>query len=150
MSSPESLGIPSDDAGIIAYVEAPRSLKSPKLPILPPFFNTPTAFKFYSNLTGLLHERFLGSSPNGSGLAYAYNCWYGLIAQCGGRVCQGPNGFRLAGSMNNASFQFRTKCPCWKPFTTTLWEYTQLIFQTSPQWSLTIPIPVTALRLHLQ
>ncbi|XP_042486442.1 laccase-7-like [Macadamia integrifolia] len=81
----------------------------PELPLLPPFNDTPTAYKFYSNLTSPLRqvsnlplqvdERLfitIGMSISPCGLG-------------GNATCGGPNGTRFSANMNGLSFQVPTK-----------------------------------------
>ncbi|XP_043702319.1 laccase-7-like [Telopea speciosissima] len=97
---------------IIEYEGSTSSLK-PEMPILPPFNDTPTAHKFYSNLTSPLHqvtdlplqvdERLfitigMSMSPCGIGIGSKTNT-----------TCLGPNGMRFSANMNGLSFQMPTK-----------------------------------------
>ncbi|KAL5991616.1 hypothetical protein ACLOJK_012525 [Asimina triloba] len=94
----------STTTAILQYVDSDSS-SGPLLPALPAFNDTPTAHKFFSNLTGLKSGRVpleidehmfitvgLGLNPcNGSNA-----------------TCQGPFGGRFSASMNNVSFQLPT------------------------------------------
>lgn len=95
--------------GIIVYNGATQS--TPKMPVLPAFNDTPTAHKFFSNLTGLVTGPFWAPVPRVVDEHMFVTVGLGLVA-CGGpgnTSCPGPLGQRLAASMNNASFQFPNK-----------------------------------------
>ncbi|MCD7450511.1 Laccase-7 [Datura stramonium] len=106
-------GVPFDNTttrGIIVYEGALPS--TPIMPILPAFNDTPTAHKFFTNITGLVTGPFWNPPPRKVDEHMFITIGLGLTA-CGGRpgnaTCAGPNGQRLAASMNNASFQFPDK-----------------------------------------
>ncbi|KAM7526422.1 hypothetical protein LguiA_016324 [Lonicera macranthoides] len=96
--------------GIMVYDGATSS--TPIMPVLPAFNDTPTAHKFFSNLTGLVTGPFWAPVPLKVDEHMFVTVGLGLVA-CGngnGNVtCAGPGGQRLGASMNNASFQFPTK-----------------------------------------
>lgn len=95
--------------GIIVYNGTTPS--TPIMPVLPAFNDTPTAHKFYSNLTRLVSGRFWVPVPRQIDEHMFITVGLGLSA-CdlpGNGTCQGPFGLKLAASMNNASFQFPTK-----------------------------------------
>ncbi|CAI9760810.1 unnamed protein product [Fraxinus pennsylvanica] len=95
--------------GIIVYNGATQS--TPKMPVLPAFNDTPTAHKFFSNLTGLLTGPFWAHVPRDVDEHMFITVGLGLVA-CGGpgnASCPGPLGQRFAASMNNASFQLPNK-----------------------------------------
>ncbi|KAK6943052.1 Multicopper oxidase, C-terminal, partial [Dillenia turbinata] len=93
--------------GIIQY-EGTTSA-TPLMPTLPAYNDTPTAHKFYSNLTGLVNGPHWTPVPLKVEEHMFVTIGLGLV-QCGGNAtCEGPFGARLAASMNNASFQFPTQ-----------------------------------------
>ncbi|KAA8518979.1 hypothetical protein F0562_016247 [Nyssa sinensis] len=93
--------------GIIVY-DGATSL-TPKMPVLPAFNDTPTAHKFYSNLTGLVHGPHWAPIPLNVDEHMFITVGLGLAACEGNATCAGPLGQRLAASMNNKSFEFPTK-----------------------------------------
>ncbi|CAK9133935.1 unnamed protein product [Ilex paraguariensis] len=93
--------------GIIVYDGATSS--KPIMPVLPAFNDTPTAHKFYSNLTGLVTSPFWIPVPLKVDEPMFITVGLGLAACGANATCAGPLGQRLAASMNNASFQFPTK-----------------------------------------
>ncbi|WMV30705.1 hypothetical protein MTR67_024090 [Solanum verrucosum] len=106
-------GVPFDNTtttGIIVYEGAKPS--TPKMPILQAFNDTPTAHKFFTNLTGLVTGPFWVPPPRQVDEHMFITIGLGLIA-CGktgnNATCGGPNGQRFGASMNNASFQLPTK-----------------------------------------
>ncbi|KAI3474799.1 hypothetical protein Pfo_030058 [Paulownia fortunei] len=95
--------------GIIVYSGTRGS--RPIMPVLPAFNDTPTAHKFFSNLTGLVTGPFWTPVPRQIDEHMFVTVGLGLSA-CdapGNASCQGLFGQKLAASMNNASFQFPTK-----------------------------------------
>ncbi|KAL2481616.1 Laccase-7 [Abeliophyllum distichum] len=105
-------GVPFDNTtttGIIVYSGATQS--TPKMPVLPAFNDTPTAHRFFSNLTGLVTGPFWSPVPRQVDESMFITVGLGLVAcgSPGNTSCQGPMGQRLAASMNNASFQFPNK-----------------------------------------
>ncbi|XP_073042149.1 laccase-7-like [Primulina eburnea] len=105
-------GVPFDNTtttGIIEYKGATPS--KPVMLILPAFNDTPTAHKFFTNLTGLVTGPFWSPVPRNIDEHMFITFGLGLSA-CGApgnSSCSGPFGQRLAASMNNASFQFPAK-----------------------------------------
>lgn len=94
--------------GIIVYDGATSS--TPIMPVLPAFNDTPTAHKFFSNLTGLVTGPFWAPVPLKVDEHMFVTVGLGLVACGNGNVtCAGPAGQRLGASMNNVSFQFPTK-----------------------------------------
>ncbi|XP_022857075.1 laccase-7-like [Olea europaea var. sylvestris] len=105
-------GVPFDNTtttGIIVYNGATQS--TPKMPILPAFNDTPTAHKFFSNLTGLVTGPFWAPVPQEVDERMFITVGLGLVAcgSPGNTSCPGPLGQRFAASMNNVSFQFPNK-----------------------------------------
>lgn len=88
--------------GIIVYKGATSA--APLMPVLPAFNDTPTAHKFYSNLTGLAGGPNWVPVPNE--VDEHMFVTFGLnLAPCGGNAtCDGLLGQRLSASMNNESF----------------------------------------------
>nr|POE81041.1 laccase-8 [Quercus suber] len=105
-------GIPFDNtttSGIIVYQGAKSSV-TPIMPALPAFNDTPTAYKFYSNLTGYpLGPHWV---PVPRQVDEHMFITFGInLAPCGegSATCAGPFGQRLSASMNNESFQLPSK-----------------------------------------
>ncbi|OMO97395.1 Multicopper oxidase, type 1 [Corchorus olitorius] len=112
-----SLGgnIPFDNTttrGLVVYNGAPSSA-TPLMPTLPAFNDTPTAHKFYTNLTGLVGAPHWNPVP----LKVDYNMFVTIglgLEVCPPNVpnttCQGPipGISRFAASMNNESFVLPT------------------------------------------
>ncbi|KAI8556806.1 hypothetical protein RHMOL_Rhmol05G0284100 [Rhododendron molle] len=104
-------GVPFDNTtttGIIVYQNSKPS--KPLMPALPAFNDTPTAFKFNSNLKGLVNGPHWAPVPLEIDEHMFVTVGLGLVA-CGSKkaTCAGPLGQRFGASMNNASFQFPTK-----------------------------------------
>ncbi|KAG5550381.1 hypothetical protein RHGRI_015366 [Rhododendron griersonianum] len=104
-------GAPFDNTtttGIIFYENSKPS--KPLMPALPAFNDTPTAFKFNSNLKGLVNGPHWAPVPLKIDEHMFVTVGLGLVA-CGSKnaTCAGPLGQRFGASMNNASFQFPTK-----------------------------------------
>lgn len=81
------------------------------MPQLPAFNDTPTAHRFFTNLTALTSSRFWTGPPRQVDERMFVTIGLGLSA-CdlpGNATCQGAVGMKLAASMNNASFQFPTR-----------------------------------------
>ncbi|CAK9151402.1 unnamed protein product [Ilex paraguariensis] len=93
--------------GIIVYDGATSSASI--MPVLPAFNDTPTAHKFFSNLTGLVTSPFWTPVPLKVDEPMFITMGLGMAACAANATCGGPNGQRFAASMNNASFQFPTK-----------------------------------------
>ncbi|KAL5809194.1 hypothetical protein ACOSQ3_029885 [Xanthoceras sorbifolium] len=90
--------------GIIVYDGAGSA--APIMPVLPAFSDTPTAHKFFSNLTGLVDGPNWVPVPSHVDKHMFVTIGLGLD-QCGtNTTCQGQNGQRFSASMNNASFVF--------------------------------------------
>ncbi|KAM3690187.1 hypothetical protein ACJW30_09G103000 [Castanea mollissima] len=105
-------GIPFDNtttSGIIVYRGA-KSSATPIMPALPAFNDTPTAYKFYSNLTGSpLGPHWV---PVPRHVDEHMFITFGInLAPCGegSATCAGPFGQRLSAGMNNESFQLPSK-----------------------------------------
>ncbi|XP_073270860.1 laccase-7-like [Primulina huaijiensis] len=95
--------------GIIEYKRSKQS--KPIMPILPVYNDTPTAHRFFTNLTGLLTGPFWSGVPDKIDERMFVTVGLGLVP-CdahGGTSCLGPLGQRVASSMNNVSLQFPTK-----------------------------------------
>ncbi|XP_042515786.1 laccase-7-like [Macadamia integrifolia] len=93
--------------GIIQYEGATSSI--PQMPNLPAFNDTPTAHKFYSNLTSLIGGPHWIHMPNQCDERMFVTEGLGLVPCEKNTTCAGPNGFRFAASMNNASFQLPSR-----------------------------------------
>ncbi|KAK7294610.1 hypothetical protein RJT34_17499 [Clitoria ternatea] len=91
--------------GIVVYHSA--SSLTPKMPILPPFNDTPIAHKFYTNIKGLASGPHWVPVPCNVDehmfITFGVN-----LDHCNlkgpNNTCGGPNGSRLSASMNNESF----------------------------------------------
>lgn len=99
-------GVPFDNAttrGIIVYKGSTSS--TPVMPVLPAFNDTPTAHKFYSNLTGLAQGPQWVPVPRKVDKRMFVTIGINLD-RCKSRkaTCQGPLGQRFSASMNNQSF----------------------------------------------
>lgn len=92
--------------GIIVYEGSTSA--TPIMPILPNFNDTPTAHKFYSNLTGLVNGPQWVPVPRDVDEHMFVTVGLGLDRCAANATCQGPNGQRFSASMNNHSFQFPT------------------------------------------
>ncbi|KAK4759421.1 hypothetical protein SAY87_022552 [Trapa incisa] len=96
--------------GLIVYDNAPSSVKRvPSMPVMPAFNDTPTAYRFSSNLTGLAGARHWVPVPLQVDEHMFVTIGLGLERCRRNRVCQGPNGQKLSASMNNASFVFPSR-----------------------------------------
>ncbi|XP_068644557.1 laccase-7-like [Aristolochia californica] len=93
--------------GIIQYENASSS--EPIMPVMPVFTDTPTAHKFYTNLTGLSSSR--GYKPLLQSVDERMFIAFGLgLDQCPPNAnCGGPSNTRLTANMNNISFQFPSR-----------------------------------------
>ncbi|GMN71827.1 hypothetical protein TIFTF001_055185 [Ficus carica] len=103
-----AVGVPFDNTttrGIIVY-EGSTSVAAPLMPVLPAFNDTPTAHKFFSNLTALIGGPHWVPVP----LQVDEHMFItvGLnLDHCGANsTCVGPFGQRLSACMNNQSFVF--------------------------------------------
>ncbi|KAL3839452.1 hypothetical protein ACJIZ3_024043 [Penstemon smallii] len=106
-------GVPFDNTtttGIIDYQGSTTS-RRPIMPILPAFNDTPTAHRFFTNLTGLVTSPFWTPVPRVVDEHMFITVGLGLSACDAPRngTCQGPFGLKFAASMNNASFQIPTR-----------------------------------------
>ncbi|XP_059643550.1 laccase-7 [Cornus florida] len=102
-------GVPFDNTTTTAIVEYDGATSStPKMPVLPAFNDTPTAHKFYSNLTGLVNGPHWIPVPLKVNEHMFVTVGLGLVPCGANATCAGPLGQRLAASMNNASFQTPT------------------------------------------
>ncbi|GMN47810.1 hypothetical protein TIFTF001_016985 [Ficus carica] len=100
------VGVPFDNTttrGIIAY-KGSTSASAPLMPVLPAFNDTPTAHKFYSNLTTLIGGPHWVPVPRQ--VDEHMFITQGLnLDHCGANsTCVGPLGQRFSASMNNQSF----------------------------------------------
>ncbi|CAN1303915.1 LAC7 [Linum perenne] len=86
--------------GLITYKGS--STSTPQMPNLPAFNDTPTAFKFNSNITSDASARHWVPVPTD------VDRHMFVTVGLGNGTCQGPNGQKFAASMNNVSFQFPT------------------------------------------
>ncbi|KAJ9185297.1 hypothetical protein P3X46_004949 [Hevea brasiliensis] len=102
-------GVPFDDTttrGILIYEGS--TAPTPIMPLMPATNDTPTAHKFYSNLTGLAGGPHWVPVPRQIDEHMFVTVGVGL-APCGGNAtCPGPFGQRFSASMNNESFQLPT------------------------------------------
>ncbi|CAA7392689.1 unnamed protein product [Spirodela intermedia] len=95
--------------GILYYASAGLPSSPPVMPLMPAFNDTPTAHRFYSNLTGLLYK---GTPPVPLQVDERMFITIGMnLVPCdhGGAGCLGPFGEKFAASMNNVSFQLPSK-----------------------------------------
>lgn len=92
---------------ILTYENA--TSPTPILPNLPAFNDTPTAHRFYSNLTGLTSARFWEPVITEVEEHMFMAIGLGLISCGKNAICQGPLNQSLAASINNISFQLPTK-----------------------------------------
>ncbi|CAI9098356.1 OLC1v1034988C2 [Oldenlandia corymbosa var. corymbosa] len=97
----------STTTAILAYQGA-STAPTLVMPVLPALNDTPTAHKFYTNLTGLVTSPFWTGVPTEVDKHMFITVGLGLIP-CRNNSCAGPNGQRFAANMNNASFQLPTK-----------------------------------------
>ncbi|GMP67903.1 hypothetical protein CsSME_00027727 [Camellia sinensis var. sinensis] len=112
-----SEGIPdttTSTTGIIVYENAISS--TPRMPVLPAFNDTPTAYKFYSSLTALVIAPHWVPVPLNVDEHMFVTISLGLIPCEASSTCDGPLGERLAASLNNASFEFNTKLSMMEAF----------------------------------
>ncbi|KAF7143750.1 hypothetical protein RHSIM_Rhsim05G0201600 [Rhododendron simsii] len=93
--------------GIITY-ESATSL-TPLMPTLPAINDTPTAFKFYSNLTSLMSGPYWAPVPLKIDKHMFVTEGLGLVPCGANQTCEGPLNLIFAASMNNASFVLPTK-----------------------------------------
>lgn len=89
--------------GIIVYEGSTSS--TPVKPVLPAFNDTPTAHKFYTNVTGLVGGPQWVPVPLNVDKHMFVTVGLGLdICESGNATCPGPFGQRFSASMNNHSF----------------------------------------------
>ncbi|KAH7867449.1 hypothetical protein Vadar_033564 [Vaccinium darrowii] len=93
--------------GVIVYKNSKPS--TPVMPALPAFNDTPTAFKFNSNLTGLVNGPHWIPVPLKIDEHMFVTVGLGLSPCAANATCLGPSGMSFSANMNNASFQFPTK-----------------------------------------
>ncbi|KAG7964957.1 hypothetical protein I3843_09G199600 [Carya illinoinensis] len=91
--------------GIIVYEGAPTSA-APLMPTLPAFNDTPTAHKFFTNLTGLAGGPHWVPVPRQVDEHMFVSFGINLAPCEGNGTCEGPLEQRLSASMNNVSFVF--------------------------------------------
>ncbi|XP_058100129.1 laccase-7-like [Magnolia sinica] len=101
-------GIDFDDTTTTAILQykGPTSSATPLMPVLPALFDTPTAHRFYSNLTALRgwgHKVPLHVDEH-----MFMTVGFGLEPCEENATCAGLNGMRFAASLNNASFRLPT------------------------------------------
>nr|DAD26594.1 TPA_asm: hypothetical protein HUJ06_028062 [Nelumbo nucifera] len=98
-------GVPFDNTTTTEIVHYKDSTSaSPEMPVLPAFNDTPTAHKFYSNLTSLTRK----AMPDVDERMFI-TVGLGLTACDRNTTCAGPSGLKLAASMNNQSFQLPSR-----------------------------------------
>ncbi|XVF08213.1 hypothetical protein REPUB_Repub06bG0206900 [Reevesia pubescens] len=106
-------GVPFDNTttrGVVIYDGASATTSSPPLmPTLPAFNDTPTAFKFSSNLTGLKGGPHWVEVPRNVDYKMFVTIGIGLEPCPANMTCQGPAGAKLSASMNNQSFVLPTR-----------------------------------------
>lgn len=97
--------------GVLIYKKSPTNVL-PKMPYLPPFNDTRTAHKFYSNLTSLVGSPTWVPVPYNVDETMFITVGLGLSLCGGNNTCvlmpQNPN-LRFSASMNNHSFVFPQK-----------------------------------------
>ncbi|KAG9453252.1 hypothetical protein H6P81_006156 [Aristolochia fimbriata] len=94
--------------GILQYESSASSAK-PIMPVLPAFTDTPTAHKFYSNLTGLARSRGYKPIPHRVDERMFITFGFGLDQCAPGANCGAPGNARFTANMNNVSFQFPSR-----------------------------------------
>ncbi|KAK8561707.1 hypothetical protein V6N12_048771 [Hibiscus sabdariffa] len=106
-----AVGLPIDNTttrGVIVYDSAPSS-KVPLMPVLPLFNDTPTAHKFFTNLTSLVSWPFWDPVPLKVDNEMFVTVGMALDACPPNTTCLGLiNGTRFSASMNNESFVLPT------------------------------------------
>ncbi|XP_022767634.1 laccase-7-like [Durio zibethinus] len=94
--------------GVVVYDGAPSSAP-PLMPALPAFNDTPTANKFYTNITGLVGGPHWVPVPRNVDYKMFVTVGLGLELCPANTTCQGPvNGTKFSASMNNESFVLPT------------------------------------------
>ncbi|KDP24517.1 hypothetical protein JCGZ_25081 [Jatropha curcas] len=99
-------GVPFNNSttrAILAYEGSTAA--TPIMPLMPATNDTPTAHKFYSNLTGLAGGPHWVPVPRHIDEHMFITVGLGLEACGTNATCQGPNQQRFSASMNNHSFQ---------------------------------------------
>ncbi|XP_022747254.1 laccase-7-like [Durio zibethinus] len=91
--------------GVVVYEGAPSSA-TPVMPALPAFNDTPTAHKFFTNITGLVGGPHWIPVPLMVDLQMFITIGLGLEVCPANTTCEGPIGTKLSASMNNESFVF--------------------------------------------
>ncbi|XP_027352757.1 laccase-7-like [Abrus precatorius] len=93
--------------GIVVYQDAPPS-SQPVMPILPPFDDNETVFKFYSNVTSKVGAPHWVPVPRKVDehmfITIGFNLDFCDPKNVTNGTCQGPFGQRFSASMNNESF----------------------------------------------
>ncbi|XP_047311095.1 laccase-7-like [Impatiens glandulifera] len=89
--------------GILVYEKSDSTL-TPIMPDLPAFNDTPTAHKFFTNLTGLANGPHWVPVPLNVDEHMFVTINLGLIRCEANRTCEGPANQRFGASMNNESF----------------------------------------------
>ncbi|KAJ1437310.1 Multicopper oxidase, type 1 [Sesbania bispinosa] len=93
----------STTRGVVVYHGA--SITPPKMPNIPTFNDTPTAHKFYTNITGLVNGPHWVPVPCNVDehmfITFGVNLDHCNLPN---KTCGGPNGLRFSASMNNESF----------------------------------------------
>ncbi|XP_042511016.1 laccase-7-like [Macadamia integrifolia] len=102
-TGPAALFLNKTSTAILEYENSTSSV--PEMPVLPPFDDTPTAFKFYSNLTSPIN------SVNNVPIQVDVQMFITIgmsVTPCA--TCNVPNqkGIRLSANMNGKSFQLPT------------------------------------------
>lgn len=96
--------------GLLVYHRT--TSKTPRMPILPPFDDTPTAHKFSSSLVGLVKSPHWVPVPQNVDEHMFVTLGMGVVPceekPMGMGMCKGDMGERMAASMNNESFQAPT------------------------------------------
>ncbi|XVE61989.1 hypothetical protein DITRI_Ditri06bG0082600 [Diplodiscus trichospermus] len=103
-------GAPFDNTttrGVVVYDGAPSSAM-PLMPALPAFNDTPTAHKFFTNITGLVGGPHWNPVPRKVDHKMFVTIGLGLEVCPANTTCQGPNGTKFSASMNNESFVLPT------------------------------------------
>ncbi|KAG9453247.1 hypothetical protein H6P81_006151 [Aristolochia fimbriata] len=93
--------------GILQY-ENTSSSANPLMPVLPAFNDTPTAHKFYTNITGRVQGAY-ESVPLSVDERMFITFGVGLDPCPPNVTCGGPRNSRLTANMNNVTFQFPSK-----------------------------------------
>ncbi|XVF08216.1 hypothetical protein REPUB_Repub06bG0207200 [Reevesia pubescens] len=104
-------GVPFDNTttrGVVIYDGASAQHLLRRMPTLPAFNDTPTAFKFSSNLTGLKGGPHWVEVPRNVDYKMFVTIGIGLEPCPANMTCQGPVGAKLSASMNNQSFVLPT------------------------------------------